>query len=65
MWIRLTSKQAEYLKDQLDMWIEGYKDVITDDDEFEDPIPTEVVEEMLRNRETAERIRNKVWRRII
>ena len=62
MWIRLTSKQAEYLKDQLDMWIEGYKDVITDDD---DPIPTEVVAEMLRNRETAERIRNKVWRRII
>jgi len=54
----LSPKEAEYLKDQLDIWIEGYSDVDASE------TPPEVVLEMLDNRETAERIRGRIWKRL-
>jgi hypothetical protein len=57
MYIKLTSEEGVYLKDQLDTWIEGYKDI-------EGEIPSDVVLELLHNREMAERIRERVWRKI-
>ena len=57
MRIKLSEDEATYLKDQLDMWIEGYADI--DDDNM----PTEVILELLHNRETAEKIRERIWRR--
>jgi hypothetical protein len=49
---------------QLDMWIEGYSDVIDwDADGLEDMPPPDVVVELLRNREMAEVIRGRIWKR--
>ncbi len=56
MKIRLSREEATYLKDQLDMWIEGYSDISQD-------MPSDVVVELLRNREMAEVIRDRIWRR--
>jgi len=57
MRLRLSREEAEYLKDQLDMWIEGYQDINPDDD-----IEADVVVRMLHHREIAERIRERVWK---
>ncbi len=56
MRIKLSDNEATYLKDQLDMWIEGYADI-------DDDMPSEVVLELLANREMAQRIRERIWRR--
>ncbi len=58
MRLRLSRDEAEYLKDQLDMWIEGYQDTVNWDDET----PPDVVERMLSHREMAERIRGRIWK---
>ncbi len=60
MRLRLSRDEAEYLKDQLDMWIEGYQDVVSWDDDIE----PDVVTKMLHDRETAERIRGRIWKRV-
>ncbi len=57
MRLRLSRDEAEYLKDQLDMWIEGYQDIDPDDD-----IEPDVVVKMLSHREMAERIRGRIWK---
>jgi hypothetical protein len=57
MRLRLSRDEAEYLKDQLDMWIEGYQDI--DPDDHIDP---DVVVKMLSHREMAERIRGRIWK---
>ena len=56
MRLRLSREEATYLKDQLDMWIEGYKDI-------DGEMPSDVVVELLRPREMAEGIRDRIWRR--
>ena len=56
MRLRLSRDEADYLMHQLDMWIEGYKDIDED-------TPAEVVLELLHNREMAEDIRDRIWRR--
>jgi len=57
MRVKLTPEEAVYLKDQLDTWIEGYSDI-------DDEMPRDVVLELLHNREMAEKIRERVWRKI-
>jgi len=55
--IKLTEDEAEYLKDQLDGWIEGFSDI-------DDDMPYTVVLELLHHREMAERIRDKIWQKL-
>jgi len=57
MKVRLTIEEAVYLKDQLDTWIEGFSDI-------DDEMPNSVVLELLHHREVAERIREKLWRKL-
>ena len=54
--LRLSRDEADYLMLQLDMWIEGYKDI-------DDEMPTDVIIELLQNREMAEGIRDRIWKR--
>ena len=61
MRLRLSRDEAEYLKDQLDMWIEGYRDVIDWDDAGDDT-PPDVIVKILQHREMAERIRGRIWK---
>ncbi len=64
MRLRLNQDEATYLMHQLDMWIEGYKDVIDwDEEDLDDMPPSDVVIELLRNREMAEEIRARIWNR--
>ena len=56
MRIRLSADEARYLRDQLDIWIEGYKDI-------DDEMPIDVLTALLYHRELAERIRGKLWNR--
>ncbi len=56
MRLRLSRGEADYLMHQLDMWIEGYKDI-------DEEMPTDVVVELLGNREMAEAIRGRIWKR--
>ncbi len=62
MRLRLSRDEAEYLKDQLDMWIEGYQDVVDWDDDASDVPPPDVIVKMLYHREMAERIRGRIWK---
>ena len=56
MRIRFSREEAIYLKDQLDMWIEGYKDI-------DGEMPSDVVVQLLEHREIAEVIRERLWKR--
>lgn len=57
MRFRLSREEAEYLKDQLDIWIEGFTDI-------DDEMPKSVLLELLHHREMAERIRTKLWTKL-
>lgn len=58
MYIKLSYAEAEFLKDQLAFWIEGYSDADDDD------MPKTVVLELLSNRETSERIYGRIWKKL-
>lgn len=51
----MTTEEAEYLKDQLVIWIEGFSDI-------DDEMPNSVVLELLHHREMAENIRQRIWK---
>jgi hypothetical protein len=54
MRLKLTTAEATYLIDALDIWIEGYQDI------GEEEIPTEVMVDLLDRRQAAEDIRNRI-----
>ena len=54
MRLKLTTAEATYLIDSLDIWIEGYQDI------GDEEIPTDIMVDLLERRQAAQDIRDRI-----